>query len=85
MLTLHQIPFWVQRTEKLKKKKKEVGFSLFFFSSAPDFWVRKIKYFPNLWFGKLDYCYIPETGNSSLLQGKKNLLCLRYTEFEICF
>lgn len=33
--------------------------------------MREINQFPNLWSGKLDYCYIPETGNSSLLQKKK--------------
>ena len=72
MLTVYQILFQVWRTEQ-PKKKKEVGFSVFFFSSGSDFQVRKITYFPNLWFGKLDYCCIPETGNSSLLQKKKKI------------
>lgn len=70
MLTVYQILFQVWRTEQPKKKKRGKFFFVFF-SSGSDFQVRKITYFPNFWFGKLDYCCIPETGNSSLLQKKK--------------
>ena len=72
MLTVYQDTFLgvEDRTTKKKKKKRQV-FLCFFFFSGSDVQVREIKQFPNLWFGKLDYCCIPETGNSSLLQEKK--------------